>query len=415
MTVMASLNVTVAVALCYWVFNSSLFIAYGTQLGARPSKWLSLGLTFIINYAIFIIISFLELSLAVNWMLLALVLVIEVRLLYRCRAVLSLLLGLSGAVLGLAINIITRSSLSIILNVPLDKFDARLGSPYTTRALAVGAAFLLGGVLLRAVQPLLRQRQGHYFNRNVKNIYFALGLMSVQLGYLLMTLLVYSMSVNELFMKLWGIKTGIGVLLGYSIGLWYAVRESSLEYFEEKNKRTRQKLVTYREQKSVLEAHAYIDELTGCRSRAYGEKTLEEHIRQKLPFTFCFVDINDLKLVNDTMGHSQGNRYIVLVAHSLANIQKDERDVLSRYGGDEFCLLLHNRRLEEVETLLKDVAESIESLSWSAAYPFQCSISYGIVQGEGNMNSSELLRTADERMYAHKLQLRSLHASPHKE
>lgn len=411
---LSHLQVTAAVALCYLAFNSMLFISYGIQLRARPSRWLSLGLTFIVNYAVFIIVSLLELSLAVNWMLIALILVVEVRLLYGCRPLLSLFLGLSGAMLGLVVNIVSRSSLSIILDLPLDKFDARLASPYVARALAVGTAFLLGGALLRAAQPLLRQCKSHYFNRSVRNLYFALGLLSIQLGNLLLTLLIYSMSVNDLFMKLWGIKTGVCVLLGYSIGLWYAIRESILEYFENKNNRIRKKLTTYREQQSALEAHAYIDELTGCRSRAYGKKMLEEYIRQKLTFTCCFVDINGLKFVNDTMGHSQGNRYIVLVAHSLSNIQKDERDVLSRYGGDEFCLLLHNRRLEEVEALLKDVAGSIESLSWSADYPFQCSISYGMVQGDGNMSSSELLRIADERMYAHKLHLRSLHASPSK-
>lgn len=409
---MVHLQVTAAVALCYLAFNSMLFIAYGIQLNARPSRWLSLGLTFIANYIIFIIISALEFSLAVNWMLIALVLVVEVRLLYGCRPVLSLFLGLSGAVLGLAVNIISRSSLSIIMDLPLDMFDARLSSPYSSRALAVGTAFLLGGALLRAAQPLLKQRKCRYFNRSVRNVYFALGLMSVQLGYLLLTLLIYSMSVNELFLKLWGIKTGICVLLGYSIGLWYAVSESGLEYFEEKNKRTRQKLVTYQERERALEVDAYIDALTGCRSRSYGKQALEERVQQKVEFTLCFVDLNGLKLVNDTLGHGQGNRYIVLVAHALADIQKDERDVLCRFGGDEFFLLLHNRSIEEVEEILKEVAGTIESLSWSCVYPFKCSISYGIAQADGKMSPSELLRIADERMYAHKVRIRADQANP---
>lgn len=404
---MTHLLVTAAVALCYLTFNSMLFLSYDVQLNTRPSKWLSLGLTFIINYLIFIIISILEFSLAANWMLIALVLIVEVHLLYRCRPLLSVFMGLSGAVLGLAVNIISRSSLSIFLDLPLDKFDARLTSPYTSRAQAVGIAFLLGGTLLWTAQPLLKQHKCRYFNRSIINIYFALGLMSVQLGYLLLTLLIYSMSVNELYLKLWGIKTGVCVLLGYSIGLWYAVRESGLEYFEQKNKHTRQKLITYREEEKALKTHAYIDELTGCRSRSYGKKILEERIRQKVDFTLCFVDINGLKNVNDTLGHGQGNRYIILVAHALMDAQKDERDMICRFGGDEFFLLLHNRSLEEVEELLKGISETIESISWTTLYPFQCSISYGIAQRDGKMNSSDLLRLADERMYAHKTRYRA--------
>lgn len=407
MSGMSGLQVTVAVALCYWVFNSMLFASYDIQLRTHPSRWLSFGLTFIVNYVIFIIVSLLELSLMANWMLIALVLVVEVRLLYGCRPLLSLFLGLSAAVLGLVVNILSRSSFSLILDLPLDKFSSRLDNPYVSRALAVGTAFLLGGALLRAVQPLLKRSKSHYLNRSDRNLYFVLGLLSVQLGYLLLTLLVYSMSVNDLFMKLWGIKTGICVLLGYSIGHWYAVRESLLEYFEKKNQRTRQRLATYREQQRTLEAHAYIDELTGCRSRAYGKRALEERIRQQADFMLCFVDINGLKRVNDTLGHNQGNRYIVLVAHALAAIQTDERDVLCRFGGDEFFLLLHNRGAEEAEGLLQSVAETLESLSWSTAYPFQCSISYGIVEGNGDCSSSELLRIADERMYAQKVRNRT--------
>lgn len=51
---------------------------------------------------------------------------------------------------------------------------------------------------------------------------------------------------------------------------------------------------------------------------------------------------------------------------------------------------------------MKDAAGAIADLSWSAAYPFACSISYGLAEGDGRSDSAAVLRLADAQMYAHK-------------
>lgn len=399
---MEDLLIAVLVALCYLAFNTELFSAYAAQTGVSPSPWLSFGATFVLNYCFFMLISGLQFPLAVNWLLIALLLMAEVRLLHRNPALLSLFLGLSGAVLGMAVTIFSRSLVAIVLDVPLLSLDAKLSTPYNARAWAVGMSFLLGAALLRAIRPLLKQRNNRYLNHSPRNLRFTIGLIIIQFGYLLLTLLLYSLPANDLILKLWGVKTGVCVLLGYAIGIWYAVRESGLEYFEHKAASARQHLRGYLKREKDLEEQARTDPMSGCRSRAFGKDALEQSIRRNEPFILCFVDIDGLKAVNDTLGHGEGDRYIIVVAQVLSDLLEDGRDLLCRFGGDEFFLLLHGRTPAEAEGLLEDAAKAIANLSWSASYPFSCSISYGLAEGDGASDAGTLLRLADKRMYAQK-------------
>lgn len=399
---MENLLITLLSALCYLAFNTALFSAYAAQTDTHPSPWLCFGATFALNFSFFIVISSLQLPLAVNWLLIALLLMGEVRLLYHSPALLSFFLGLSGAVLGMAVTVFSRSLVAIALDVPLLSLDAKWSTPYNARAWAVGFSFLLGALLLRASRPLLAQRNNRYLNYSLRNLRFIIGLTAIQFCYLLLTLLLYSLPANDLILKLWGIKTGLCVLLGYSIGAWYAVRESGLEYFERKAMDARQRLHDYRQREMDLEKQARTDHLTGCPNRAFGKQVLEESIRRGRPFVLCFVDIDGLKAVNDTLGHGEGDRYILVVTQALADVLEDGRDLLSRFGGDEFCLLFHDRTLAEVKSLMKDAAGAIANLSWSAVYPFACSISYGLAEGDGNSDTGAVLRLADAQMYAHK-------------
>lgn len=204
-------------------------------------------------------------------------------------------------------------------------------------------ALARSGPLLRTARPLLAQRNNSCLNHSSRNLRFIIGLASFQFCYLLLTLLLYSLPANDLILKLWGIKTGLCVLLAYCIGGRYAVRESGLEYLERKATDARQRLHVYRKREMDLEKQARTDPLTGSPNRAFGSQALEESIRRGRPFVLCFVDIDGLKTVNDTLGHGQGDRYILVVAQALADVLEDGRDLLSRFGGDEFCLLFRDR------------------------------------------------------------------------
>lgn len=88
----------------------------------------------------------------------------------------------------------------------------------------------------------------------------------------------------------------------------------------------------------------YKDSLTGCYNRNYFEKFKQEHFdpnRDHNRIGLVFVDINNLKTINDTQGHQAGDTLIKNTANFLkSNFRKD--DLVIRLGGDEFVVLCHN-------------------------------------------------------------------------
>lgn len=401
---MINLAATILVLLSFLPYHAALFACYTVQTGTKPPVWLAYGLVYVCNYIIFIMISVWRWPLVVNWLLIAVMLTIEVRLVYRMRLLLSLFLGLSGALAGLAGSVIARSASAIAMDLPLESFNAGVSLEMVlVRSSSISAGFLLSGLLLLALRPALRHRQYRYLNRSDTNLKFALCLLVALYAYLELNLLIYVVPANDLILKLWGIKTGICALFSYAIGIWYAVRESSLEHFAARNNSVRAKLVTFRQREAHLAAQAYTDALTGQNNRLRGDQALNEYIRQGAEFTLSFVDLNGLKNVNDHFGHSLGDRYITAVAHILGDTLRDDRDVLCRYGGDEFLLIFYDRTPEAVEALMQDSVRTMESLSWSSAYPFALSISYGLAASEEHPTAKALLDKADQRMYAQKL------------
>ena len=100
---------------------------------------------------------------------------------------------------------------------------------------------------------------------------------------------------------------------------------------------------------------AIIDPLTNLYNRRYGEQRLAEEIaraqRHLTPLTVLLLDINDLKRVNDTLGHSAGDE---LIKHFAQRLQRAIRgsDVAVRLGGDEFLVLLPDCKIDEVHHVL---------------------------------------------------------------
>ena len=81
-----------------------------------------------------------------------------------------------------------------------------------------------------------------------------------------------------------------------------------------------------------LEKLANWDELTHLYSRHFGMRTLQEWMDEHLHFTLCFLDLDNLKYVNDTFGHMEGDAYICRAADMLRNFR--EGAVASRLGGE---------------------------------------------------------------------------------
>lgn len=177
-------------------------------------------------------------------------------------------------------------------------------------------------------------------------------------------------------------------------------------FYDYRNKITN-KLITFRditERKKAEERIIFLsfhDKLTGLYNRAYFEEELSRlDTARHLPLSFLIGDINGLKLVNDAFGHSEGDNILKKVSRILKKNCR-ECDIIARWGGDEFAILLPNTD--------KDLAESIAKRIRSACnrtkdQKIPLSISLGIAAKEKKDEQvDDVIRRAEDRMYRSKL------------
>lgn len=159
---------------------------------------------------------------------------------------------------------------------------------------------------------------------------------------------------------------------------------------------------TEKEQLHDLQNVAYTDKLTQIYNRHYGMKVLEEWLAAKQSFVLCFIDIDNLKFVNDRFGHAEGDRYIILVTSVLKGFSPDS--ILCRFGGDEFVILNKNLRYDEAICRMETLKGKLAERGCCEKTRYKPVISYGAIEiGEENtLSASEILNIADEKMYEYK-------------
>lgn len=118
--------------------------------------------------------------------------------------------------------------------------------------------------------------------------------------------------------------------------------------------------------------------------------------RQSLPLCLVFVDVDDLKRINDRYGHAMGDVALKEIA-GLMHTQLRNSDTIARWGGDEFVLLLPNVTLQNALLLLDRVKSAVNSLTLDGGVTVSCS--FGVVQMGAQSTYAELLAEADAMMY----------------
>lgn len=161
-----------------------------------------------------------------------------------------------------------------------------------------------------------------------------------------------------------------------------------------------------RDSQSRLEILASRDGLTGALNRRTGLEMLEQQVsharRTGGALSICFVDLDGLKWVNDTLGHQVGDRYIQLITR-LFEAGLRESDVVCRMGGDEFMIILPLSDAEQTEAVMERILQfsrESEELLRIKTPPY---FSYGVAEKElGTTRGDQLIQRADELMYAQK-------------
>jgi diguanylate cyclase (GGDEF)-like protein len=150
---------------------------------------------------------------------------------------------------------------------------------------------------------------------------------------------------------------------------------------------------------------SYHDILTGLYNRTFLEIELKRlDTKRQLPFSIIMGDVNGLKMTNDVFGHEAGDVLLKKVSEILKKSCRQE-DIIGRWGGDEFIILLPNTSDEEAFVVMKRIIRDFEGLnmkdSVSGLIP-SVSLGYGVKKTMDD-NIYETLRIAESNMYKRKM------------
>jgi len=152
-----------------------------------------------------------------------------------------------------------------------------------------------------------------------------------------------------------------------------------------------------------LTGNGLSDSLTGAVTRSVflnQADALLKKIDPRLVSALCFVDMDNLKYINDTFGHNGGDVALKSIGYILREYEKKYNGVVGRYGGDEFVLLLTDLDNEtELRSVLDELALRLHSEIGSAGQqiPVQCSI--GVALCHPGTDLQQLIARADEALY----------------
>ncbi len=166
-----------------------------------------------------------------------------------------------------------------------------------------------------------------------------------------------------------------------------------------------------------LTHQAFTDDLTGLANRTLFLDRLEELIGQGGSghvglFNVLFLDLDDFKMVNDSLGHGAGDAMLKVVATRLRGLVRPE-DTVARLGGDEFGIIIADTRQRDVEEVAARILSSIARPMLLGEGEVRTNASIGSVRFEAGVETTaeDLLRSADLAMYAAKEQGKSRHVA----
>lgn len=144
------------------------------------------------------------------------------------------------------------------------------------------------------------------------------------------------------------------------------------------------------------------DALTALANRRFGDQRLRQIVKNAAAdgTSFCVAigDIDDFKKINDTYGHDCGDLVLKRVAEVFRRRMRGN-GFAARWGGEEFLLVFENMDLMRAKLLLKEILDDIRSMECKYDDVTVCvTMTFGLTQGDTE-NVTELLRTADDRLY----------------
>jgi diguanylate cyclase (GGDEF)-like protein/PAS domain S-box-containing protein len=168
---------------------------------------------------------------------------------------------------------------------------------------------------------------------------------------------------------------------------------------------TMQDLTERKDLEAKLSELATIDGLTGVYNRRYLEgKLTEETIKARRYHDYLaliLLDIDQFKEINDHFGHQVGDQVLKRTAEIIKNCMR-ATDIVARYGGDEFVVLLPRTDPEQLAPVFERLEMALQNLSYWDPVQGSCPFTVSCGAYSDNKEYDHILRLADQRMYQHK-------------
>jgi len=162
----------------------------------------------------------------------------------------------------------------------------------------------------------------------------------------------------------------------------------------------------WQERATEFQLRSITDPLTSLPNRRYLEERLSEELnrskRYDYPMSFLMIDIDDFKAYNDSNGHQAGDLALQITAHCLKAALRSA-DVASRYGGEEFCILLPQTSIEEAGTIAERIRQRVSTTHYphGKSQPLgRVSVSIGVSTFSPVVNTAvTVIAAADRALY----------------
>jgi diguanylate cyclase (GGDEF)-like protein len=167
------------------------------------------------------------------------------------------------------------------------------------------------------------------------------------------------------------------------------------------------------DEQEKFKQYATLDPLTGFLTRneglAFLEKQLEFARFNGVNVVLCFIDINGLKQVNDSFGHAEGDIMLETFAKTVKSTAR-ENDLIFRYGGDEFILVLYDVDKKTAEKVWGRINNQLHKVNLELEKPYEINAAVGYAEYNylEKQTINELIDIADKEMYINKNKMKAI-------
>ena len=160
-------------------------------------------------------------------------------------------------------------------------------------------------------------------------------------------------------------------------------------------------LSQWRTREATIEKFSRLDPLTNVMNRRSIANQLEQlHQQRKALYSVVLLDLDHFKHINDNYGHCMGDQVLIQVAECLAQHVR-EQDMIGRFGGEEFILFLPNTTTEQAQHVAERCRIALTELNFVyEQQPFSISASFGVSSSQNASEPQQIIRQADQALYA---------------